>query len=132
VKHPHVPAISAIGAPTRFGFQSRHSERWRRLLQLLVEARPDAPVLYRSLEQVPNALFRRRVAEARGSVIKRVRELLASHRSEIRVRDLDIAAFVVVAAAEGVAMNASPEFYGARGADELAIVFTRYLTGSNT
>lgn len=103
----------------------------RRLLQLLVQARPDAPVLYRSLEHVPNALFRRRVAEARGSVITWVREFLASHQREIRVPDLDVAAFVVVAAAEGVAINASPEFYRARGADELAMVFTRYLTGSS-
>lgn len=101
----------------------------RSLLQLLVQARPDAPALYRSLEQVPNALFRRRVAEARGSVIEWVREFLASHRSELRVRDLDVAAFVVVSAAEGVAINASPEFYRAHGADELTIVFTRYLTG---
>ncbi len=103
----------------------------RRLLQLLVQARPDAPALYRSLEQVPNALFRRRVAEARGNVVEWVREFLASHRSELRVRDLDVAAFVVVAAAEGVAINASPEFYRARGADELTTVFTRYLTDSS-
>jgi AcrR family transcriptional regulator len=103
----------------------------RRLLELLVQARPDAPLLYRSLEQVPNALFRRRVAEARGSLIEWVREFLAAHRSEIRVPDLDVAAFVVVAAAEGVAINASPEFYRARGADELTTVFTRYLTGSS-
>ena len=101
----------------------------KRLLQVLVEARPDAPTLYRSLEQVPNALFRRRVAEARENVIGWVREFLASHRNEIHVRDLDVAAFIVVAAAEGVAITASPEFYRARGADELATVFTRYLTG---
>lgn len=102
----------------------------RRLLQLLVQARPDAPVLYRSLEQVPHALFRRRVAEARGSVIAWVREFLASRRNEIRVRDLDSAALVIVAAAEGVALTASPEFYRARGADELATMFSRYLTAS--
>jgi AcrR family transcriptional regulator len=103
----------------------------RRLLRLLVEARPDAPVLYRSLEQVPNALFRRRVAEARGSVIDRVRGFLALHRRELAVRDLDAAAFILVAAAEGVALTASPEFYRARGAEELATMFTRYLTGSS-
>jgi AcrR family transcriptional regulator len=104
----------------------------RRLLHLLVQARPDAPMLYRSLEQVPHALFRRRVAEARGTVIEWVREYLTSHASEIRVRDLDAAAFVLVAAAEGVAITASPEFYGERAADELTIVFTRYLTEAST
>jgi AcrR family transcriptional regulator len=102
----------------------------RRLLQLLVQARPDAPLLYRSLEQVPNALFRRRVADARGSVIDSVRELLTSHRGEIRVQDPDVAAFVMVAAAEGVALSASPEFYRSRGAEELTIMFARYLTGA--
>lgn len=100
-----------------------------RLLRLLIQARPDAPALYRSLEHVPNALFRRRVGDARQGVVEWVRNFLASHQSEIDVRDLDVAAFVLVAAAEGVAVNATPEFYRTRGADELTLVFTRYLTG---
>lgn len=103
----------------------------QRALRLLVRARPDAPLLYRSLEQVPHALFRRRVAEARGRVVDWVRELLKLHRTEIRVRDLEVAAFVVVTAAEGVATSASPELYRARAADELATMFTRYLTGGS-
>ncbi len=103
----------------------------RQLLRLLVRARPDAPLLYRSLEQVPNALFRRRVAEARGRLVDWVHALLASHRSEIQVRDLDVAAFLLVSAAEGVAVNSSPEFYRSRGADELALLFSRYLTGGD-
>jgi|SRR5271166_5701573 len=106
------------------------SDALRRLLRVLVRARPEAPALYRSLEHVPNALFRRRVEEARGSVVEWMRNLLALHRRELRVRDLDAAAFVIVAAAEGVAMTASPEFYLRRGADELATLFTRYLTAS--
>ena len=101
----------------------------RGLLRALVRAQPEAPALYRSLEHVPNALFRRRVAAARGSVVDWVRAFLAVHRRELRVRDLDTAAFLIVAAAEGVAMNASPEFYLAHGADELATLFSRYLTG---
>ncbi len=102
----------------------------RSLLRALVRAQPEAPALYRSLEHVPNALFRRRVEEARGGVIAWVRNFLAQRRRELRVRDLDTAAFVIVAAAEGVAMTASPEFYRKRGADELATLFTRYLTTS--
>lgn len=102
----------------------------RTLLRVLVRARPKAPALYRSLEHVPNALFRRRVEEARGSVVEWMRTFLALHRRELRVRDLDTAAFVIVAAAEGVAMTASPEFYLRRGADELATLFTRYLTAA--
>jgi AcrR family transcriptional regulator len=100
----------------------------RGLLEALVRAQPKAPALFRSLEQVPNALFRRRVAAARGSVVEWVREFLAIHRRELRVPDLDTAAFLVVAAAEGVAMNASPEFYSERGAEELTTLFARYLT----
>ena len=100
-----------------------------RVLHVLVRARPEAPSLYRSLEQIPNALFHRRVATARGSVVAWVRELLVLHRKQLRVEDLDAAAFVIVAAAEGVAMNASPEFYLGRGADELTTLFGLYLTG---
>lgn len=100
----------------------------RDLLSSIIRARPEAPTLYRALEQVPNGLFRRRVSEARGSVVQWIRDLLATHRRELRVRDLDAASFVVVAAAEGIAMNASSEFYLNRGVDEVATLFARYLT----
>lgn len=99
-----------------------------RVLRRLVQAQPEAPSLFRSLEQVPSALFRRRVAAARGNIIAWVRDLLALHRKQLRVRDLDTAAFVLVAAAEGVTLTASPAFYRNHGADEVARLFTRYLT----
>ncbi len=102
----------------------------RGVLRSLVAARPDAPLLYRSLESVPNALFRRRVNEARENVVAWVRALLAAHQKDLLVRDLDTAAFILVAAAEGVALNASPEFFKTRGADELAALFARYLLRS--
>ena len=102
------------------------------LLHALVRAQPEAPALFRSLEQVPNALFRRSVAAARGSVVEWVRNFLAVHRRELRVQDLDTAAFLVVAAAEGVAMSASPEFYRRHGAEELTSLFERYLTSSRS
>lgn len=100
------------------------------VLRALVATRPDAPALYRSLEHVPDALFRRRVDEARGEVVAWVRSLLAAHRDELRVDDLDVAAFIVVATAEGVALNATPEFFRTRGADELATLLGRYLLRS--
>ncbi len=100
----------------------------RNLLASIIRARPEAPALYRALEHVPNALFRRRVSDAREAVIHWTREFLAAHRKELRLCDLDTAAFVLVAAAEGIAMNASAEFYLRRGADEVATLFTRYLT----
>ncbi len=99
-----------------------------RVLRMLVRAQPEAPTLFRSLEQVPNSLFRRRVTAARGTVIAWVRDLLAMHRKELGVRNLETAAFLLVSAAEGVTMNASPDFYRDSGADEVALLFTRYLT----
>lgn len=99
----------------------------RNLLRVFVRTRPEAPALYRSLEHVPNAIFRRRVAAARGSIVVWVREFLSVHRRELRVMDLDTAAFIMVAACEGVVLTASPGFYGSRGADELATLFERYL-----
>ena len=99
----------------------------QQLLRLLIQARPDAPSLYRSLEQVPNALFRRRLAAVREGVIAWVRAFLAFAPAEINVPDLDVAAFVIVAAAEGVAGSASQEFYRARAANELTTMLTRYL-----
>ena len=100
----------------------------RILLSSIIRARPEAPTLYRALEQVPNGLFRRRVSEARGNVVELIRDFLSIHRRELRVRDFEAAAFVIVAASEGIAMNASPEFYRNGGAEEVATLFTRYLT----
>jgi AcrR family transcriptional regulator len=99
-----------------------------RVLRMLVRAQPEAPSLFRSLEQVPHALFRRRVAAARENIVAWVRDLLALHRKDLRVQDLETAAFVLVAAAEGVTMSASPAFFRDRGADEVALLFMRYLT----
>ena len=79
---PAVPVADALGI----------------LLSSIIRARPEAPTLYRALEQVPNGLFRRRVAEARGNVVEWLRDFLSTHRRELRVRDLEAAAFVIVAA----------------------------------
>ena len=67
------------------------------------------PELFRSLEQVPGATFRRHLAGARQRVIAFVRQLLEQHRVELRDLDLDLAAFIVVSAVEGVGANATAE-----------------------
>lgn len=87
------------------------------------------PELYRSLEQVPGASFRRQLGEARTEVIGFVRQLLESRRSELRVADLDVAAFVVVSAIEGVAANASREFLNEKLAREMTALLENYLVG---
>jgi hypothetical protein len=45
------------------------------------------------------------------------------------VTDLDLAAFMIVSAAEGVGANATSEFFGERLARELAVLLKVYLTG---
>lgn len=97
------------------------------LLLVAIRSEPHGPELLRVLECVPNAALRRRIAEAKGHVVGFVRSLLESYRDRLRVRDLDLAAYVVVNAAEGLGYNASRELYGERLAAEAARLFARYL-----
>jgi len=89
------------------------------------------PDFMRSLEQVPGAVFRRRLVVARQSVIGFIRQLLETHHRELRVADLDLAALIVVSAAEGIGANASEDLFGDRLAEEVATLLTLYLTGEN-
>ena len=98
-------------------------------LRLAMGAMRHGPDLVRSLEQVPGAVFRRRLAAARRSVIGFVRQFLEAHREELRVSDLGLAAFIVVSAAEGVGSNASGDRFDDRLAEELASLLNLYLTG---
>ena len=100
-----------------------------RLLELAMGAMRHGPDFIRALEQVPGAAFRRRLAGARTSVIEFVRRFLEAHRHELRVGDLDLAAFVVVSAAEGIGANASRDQFGEDLAAEIATLLTLYLTG---
>jgi AcrR family transcriptional regulator len=88
------------------------------------------PSFYRSLEQVPNAVFRNRLVEARATVVGFVRDLLVEHRDELRVRDSDLAAFVVVSAVEGVGANASEDVFDERLATEVTDLVRAYLAGT--
>lgn len=87
------------------------------------------PEFLRSLEQVPGAVFQRQLADARSAVIALVRQLLEQHRAELRVTDLDLAAFMVVSAAEGVGGNATGDLFDERLASEIATLLKLYLTG---
>jgi AcrR family transcriptional regulator len=100
-----------------------------RVLGLAMRAMRRGPDFLRSLELVPGAIFRRRLAEARGAVVAFVREILEAHRNELRVVDLDLAAFVVVSAAEGIGSNASDERFDEELAREVGSLLTLYLTG---
>lgn len=100
-----------------------------RVLAAAMGAMHHGPELVRSLEQVPGARFQRRLGEARRVVIEFARALLAAHRDELRVADLDLAAFVLVSAAEGVGANATSDVFDQRLARELTTLLRRYLTG---
>jgi AcrR family transcriptional regulator len=103
----------------------------RRVLLSAMAAIRHGPDFIRSLEQVPGAVFRRHLAGARQSVIGFVRQLLEVRRQEVRVTDLDLAAFIVVSAAEGIGANVSEDRFDDRLAEEVATLVTLYLTGKN-
>jgi AcrR family transcriptional regulator len=102
----------------------------QRLLRLAMDAMPRGPAFLRALEQVPGAVFRRRLVRARGQVIDFIRQLLEARRRELRVTDLDLAALLVVSAAEGIAINASDEAFDERLAKEVGALLELYLTGA--
>lgn len=102
----------------------------KQLVLLAMAAMSHGPDFLRALDQVPGAVLRRHLDAARGSVIAFIRRLLEARRDELRVEDLDLAAFVVVSAAEGIGANASGDRFDARLAEEVATLLTLYLTGS--
>jgi AcrR family transcriptional regulator len=88
------------------------------------------PELFRAVEAVPGAIFRHHLAGARQLVVGLVEQLLEAHRSELRVADLGLAAFIVVSAVEGVGTNATRQVFDERLARELTSLVMLYLTGS--
>jgi AcrR family transcriptional regulator len=102
-----------------------------RILLASMSAVRHGPELFRSLEQVPGASFRRQLAEARAVVIALVTELLQQHRSELRVTDPALAAFIVVSAAEGIGANARRDFFDEKLGREIATLLRLYLTGED-
>lgn len=101
------------------------------LIQAGMNAMRQGPELFRALEAVPGATFRRQLANGRRIVIALVKQLLELHRDELRVTDLDLAAFIVVSAVQGVGANATSRDFDARLARELSSLVTSYLTGSS-
>jgi AcrR family transcriptional regulator len=86
------------------------------------------PELFWALEHVPDAALRRSRNCARGVLIEKVREVLARHESELRVRDTRRAALLVVSAAEGIAINASNAEFDEQLAEEFITMLQSYLT----
>ena len=99
----------------------------RRLVSAGIEAQHHGPELLRALEQVPNAVFRRRLTAGKRQLIGFVSALLESYRPILRVKDLDRAATLMVNAAEGIGYNATPESFHDELVDDLTMLFVRYL-----
>lgn len=121
-----VGAISSEPLPSQAPIDAKLGQ----VVRAAMAAMRHGPGLYRSLEQVPNATFRTKLAEARAAIVGFVRNLLAEHRAELRVGDLDLAAFVVVASAEGVGATVSEEAFDERLAAELTDFVRAYLVGT--
>jgi len=103
-----------------------------RLLAAAMEAVPFGPSLFRALDAVPGAAFRSQLEDARRAFLEVVRGLLETHRAELRVTDLDLAAFLLVGAAEGVGGNASDDRFDEALARELADLARAYLVGTES
>jgi len=97
------------------------------ILAIGVGAQPYGPDLYRVLEFVPNAAFRRSVTRALESLQGFVREVLALYQDDLRVSDLDLAAYVVVSASEGLGSHSDSQFFDEQLVDELTDLLSRYL-----
>ena len=102
-----------------------------RVLELSMAAMRRGPEFLRSLQEVPGAVFRRHLATVRAETVAYVRTLLEARRHELRVSDLDLAAFIVVSAAEGIGASVSEDRFDDRLSDETAALLTLYLTGEN-
>jgi AcrR family transcriptional regulator len=103
---------------------------FRSLIAAGIGAMRYGPELFRALEAVPDATFRRQLAGARTTVVGLVENLLEAHRDELCVEDPGLAAFIVVSSVEGVAANATRADLDVRLERELTTLVTRYLTGS--
>jgi AcrR family transcriptional regulator len=99
----------------------------RRLISAGICAQRHGPELLRALEQVPNAVLRRRLAAGKRQLADFLRALLEVYRDSLRPIDLERAATLLMNAAEGIGYNDGPGGYGERLTDELTTLFMRYL-----
>jgi len=101
----------------------------RVLISAGVRAQRHGPELLRALEQVPNAVLRRRLTLGKRQLVVFLRDLLEAYRDSLRPIDLERAATLLMNAAEGVGYNerGSERGYDDRLIDELTTLFVHYL-----
>jgi AcrR family transcriptional regulator len=111
-------------------------EAARELVQVMIEAHRIEPKLHRVLvEQIPRVGQMEHVERVDEEATALVRAYLESRRDEIRVADLDMAAFIAVSSVEAmthVAVLRRPELLSdPRFVDEVAALVVRYLEGDS-
>jgi AcrR family transcriptional regulator len=99
----------------------------RMLISAGITAQRHGPDLLRALEQVPNAVLRRRLTAGKRQLVAFLCELLEAYRDLVRPIDLERAAMLLMNAAEGIGYNEGPHGYDDRLTDELTTLFMRYL-----
>ena len=95
----------------------------------LLRVLPHFPEVMRQLELAPDALLRRRITAHEKQILAAVRQLLEVYRAGLCVGDLDLAAYMIVHASEGVTVRAGVDYRVDVLAAELARMFARYLSG---
>jgi AcrR family transcriptional regulator len=109
-------------------------EATRAMVAMHLRAHSIDPKLHQVLsEQVPRIDKLDRVRDVEREVTEMVRAYLTAHRHEIQVRDLELAAFIVVQSVEGVthaALLHEQSLDDKRLVDEISLLVLRYLGAS--
>jgi AcrR family transcriptional regulator len=104
----------------------------RSIVQVMVEAHAVDPALHKVfVEQVPRIGKLERVEGFEREMTALVRGYLEARRDELIVRDLDLAAFIVVGVVESLthaAVLSRQDLLGERFVEEVSAVVVRYLT----
>jgi hypothetical protein len=104
----------------------------RKLVEAIILVHRIHPRLHKVLtEEVPRVGKLKRIEEVEGKLIALLRDALAARRHEVRRHNLDLVAFVVVHAVDGIihgAVNFDPRRFEEDGlVEEVADLITRYL-----
>lgn len=107
----------------------------RDLVRVMIEAHAVDPKLHKVIvEQVPRVGRLEHVYDVEANVTALTQAYLEAHRDEVRVRDLSMAAFVVVHIVEALthaAVLMRPQILGEPLIDEITEVIVRYLQKPN-
>ena len=131
----HTEAMAAIiAAGVRAAADDDLPDLVKTLIRSTMQAHAENPQLRRAIiEELPRIGRPARIAELKRSIHRSVVALLAARRSRIKVRDIPMAAFVIVNAVEHLTHVAQTAGYGARELGRLELelndLILAYLVG---